>query len=64
MKISLKAARINAELTQKQVAENLNLCRQTIINWENNKSKSYPNKEQLDKILKLYKIKRDNLKLN
>lgn len=33
-KISLKAARVNAELTQEQVAEKMNIDRQTVINWE------------------------------
>lgn len=39
MKISLKAARINANLTQKEVAAKLHKNKQTIVNWENGKTK-------------------------
>lgn len=38
MKISLKAARINAGLTQSQVAKALKKGKQTIVNWENGKT--------------------------
>lgn len=35
MKISLKAARVNAGLTQKDLAIRTNKNPQTILNWEN-----------------------------
>ena len=35
MKISLKAARVNANLTQEDVAKQLHKGKQTITNWEN-----------------------------
>lgn len=38
-KITLKAARVNAGLTQKEIAEILNRSESTIINWENGKTK-------------------------
>lgn len=34
-KISLKAARVNADLTQSDVARILRKTKQTIVNWEN-----------------------------
>ncbi|MGF0021111.1 helix-turn-helix transcriptional regulator [Acidaminococcus fermentans] len=34
MKISLKAARVNAGLTQLEVAKKLRKNKQTIVNWE------------------------------
>ncbi len=34
-KISLKAARVNAEMTQDDVAHRLHKTKQTIVNWEN-----------------------------
>lgn len=37
--ISLKAARVNARMTQKEVANNIGVDRQTIISWESGKSK-------------------------
>ena len=38
MKVSLKAARVNANLTQEDVANKLHKGKQTIINWENGKT--------------------------
>ena len=38
--MKMKKARINAGLTQEQVAESLGVSRQTISNWENDKT--YP----------------------
>ena len=36
----LKSARTNSKMTQEKVAEEIQVSRQTISNWENNKS--YP----------------------
>lgn len=36
-KISMEAARINAKLTQSEVAEKMAVSRQTIASWENGK---------------------------
>lgn len=36
--VSLKAARVNAGLTQQKVADALGKSKQTIVNWENGKS--------------------------
>ncbi len=52
-KISLKAARINAELTQKQAAKSINVCRDTLRNWENGKGE--PRASQLKALCNLYK---------
>lgn len=38
LKISLRAARVNAGLTQADVAEKIGKDRMTINNWENGKS--------------------------
>lgn len=37
-KISLRAARVNANLTQNDVAKYLHKNKQTIVNWENGKT--------------------------
>ena len=37
-KITLKAARVNAELTLDEVAEIMGKSKQTIMNWENGKA--------------------------
>ena len=34
MQISLKAARVNAELTQEEAAKLIGRTKQTIVNWE------------------------------
>ena len=38
LKISLKAARVNANLSQSAVAKQLKKNKQTIVNWENGKT--------------------------
>lgn len=38
LKISLKAARVNAGLTQEEVAKSLRKTKQTVVNWENGKT--------------------------
>ena len=38
MKITLKAARVNADLTQEEVAKKLKKSKNTIVNYENGKS--------------------------
>ena len=50
-KISLEAARVNAKLTQKELAEILGVSNATIVNWE--KGNSEPNLSQLRKISEL-----------
>ena len=47
-KISLPAARVNAEMNQREMAQYLGVDVSTIINWE--KGKSEPNTSQLRKI--------------
>ena len=37
-KITLEAARVNAKLTQAELAEKMGVSRATIINWESGKS--------------------------
>lgn len=54
VKISLAAARVNANMTQAQAAERLNINKATLVNWEKGKSKiSF---EKLMNLCKLYDI--------
>lgn len=55
----IKHARINAELTQEQVSIALGVSRQTVSNWEN--EKSYPDIISVIKMSDLYNISLDNL---
>jgi transcriptional regulator with XRE-family HTH domain len=55
----LKKARIDSKLTQEKVAEEIQVSRQTISNWEN--EKSYPDIISVVKLSDLYNISLDEL---
>lgn len=55
----LKEARIKAEFTQEQVAEKLQVCRQTVSNLENNHS--YPDILNVLIMSEMYQISFDQL---
>lgn len=56
-KISLAAARVNAGLTQDDVARVLRVGKQTIVSWE--KGKSEPKMSQSRQLSELYKMPLD-----
>lgn len=57
--ISLAAARVNAKLTQEEVAKKLHINKQTIVAWE--KGESEPKVSQAMALSELYKIPIDNI---
>lgn len=57
--VKLKNARMSVKLTQEFVAEAIQVSRQTISNWEN--EKSYPDIVSIIKLSDLYKISLDEL---
>ncbi len=57
--LKLKSARIKANLTQEEVADALGVSRQTISNWEN--EKTYPDIISVLKMSDLYRISLDLL---
>lgn len=57
--LKIKEARLTAQLTQEQVAEALSVSRQTISNWENNKT--YPDIINVIKMSDLYDVSLDHL---
>lgn len=59
LKISLSAARVNARLTQLEVAKMLGVSRVTINNWE--RGKTTPTVIQADKLCEIYKRPRDSI---
>lgn len=59
LKISLKAARVNAGLTQKEVAKHLKVSNKTIHNWENGITS--PSFEYIDALCDLYNTPYNNL---
>lgn len=52
--MTLRAARINKQLTQKEVAEKLGCTMPTIAAWENGKSKI--TLDNVKKLLELYEV--------
>ena len=56
-KMSLAAARKNADLTQEQVAEIMNVARSTIRNWE--KGITFPKQPAIEKLCEIYNTSYD-----
>ena len=59
MKITLKAARVNNNLTQKKAAEEIGVSVDTIRSWE--KSETFPSAEMIPRIERVYRISYDNI---
>lgn len=59
MKVNLKAARINANLSQTDAASALGVAPETLANWE--KGKSFPNVPQISRIEEIYRVKYDDI---
>lgn len=59
MKISIAAARVNAGLTQAELAEKLNINVATLISWE--KGKTQPKASQMSEISNITQIPADVL---
>lgn len=58
-KISLKAARVNAKLSQQAAADLIGVAVSTLRNWET--GKTFPTKPKIDKICEVYGISFDVL---
>lgn len=56
-KISLKAARVNAKMTAKDVGEKIGKTEKTVLNWENGITPIPAS--QFDRLCKIYKISND-----
>lgn len=59
IKISLAAARVNANMTQADVAKFLRITPNTVCNWE--KGRTSPTVNQVQELCKIYKIPFDAL---
>ncbi len=59
IQISLAAARVNAKLTQEEVANMMKIGKRTIINWE--KGVAVPSFADLNMLSSIYKIPMDNI---
>ena len=60
LQISLAAARVNAQMTQEDVAKKLRIGKRTIINWE--KGVSIPSFADINMLSQIYGIPVDNYK--
>lgn len=54
IQISLAAARVNAGLTQDDVAREMQITRATVVNWE--KGRTVPKISEMEKMSRLYGI--------
>lgn len=59
LQISLAAARVNAGMTQEDVAARMHVSKNTVINWE--KGKASPAFATLQALSALYRIPIDNI---
>lgn len=59
LQISLAAARVNANMTQEDVAKEMRVSKNTIVNWE--KGKTSLSISDLEMLSRLYKIPKDNI---
>lgn len=59
LQISLAAARVNAGLTQEDVAKEMKVSKNTVVNWE--KGLSEPTITQGRELSELYKMPLDNI---
>ena len=58
-KITLKAARVNVNMTQTEAAEKIGVAVSTIRNWE--AGKTFPTKPMIDKLCEVYGVPFDVL---
>ena len=59
MKISLRAARVNTGLTQKEAAQSIGVSRLSVMFWED--GRKTPRPEHLDSLLRLYGVSREDI---
>lgn len=62
MPVTLKAARVNAGLTQREAAQLIGVSLSTLKNWES--SKTFPNQPQIDKICSVYGTTYDGIRFD
>lgn len=59
VKLTLKAARVNAGFTQKGAAQKLKVSNKTLCSWET--GATVPNVQQVESMCALYNVTYDNL---
>ena len=61
LKISIAAARVNAGMTQEEVAEYMHVSKNTIVNWE--KGRVAPSFAVMQTLANLFKFPIDNISM-
>lgn len=61
-RITLAAARVNAGLTQDNIAEKMQVSKQTIINWE--KGRVIPKPAEFEMFCRICNVPKDNIILS
>lgn len=61
MKVSIKAARVNAELTQSDAAKRANIDKKTLCSYE--KGKRLPKVDVLHRLCQIYGCTMDDIKI-
>ena len=59
LKITLKAARVNAGFSQKEVADALGVTKKTVCSWE--KGYTFPSAKYIGLLCKLYNVSYDDI---
>ena len=59
LQISLRAARVNAGLSQKDVAKALRVSNKTVSSWEN--GETFPSAKNITRLCKLYGMSYDDI---
>lgn len=62
MRISIKAARVNAELKQSDTATALNVSKKTVASWE--KGETMPKADKINALCTLYGVSYDDIRWN
>ena len=62
MRISIKAARVNKNLTQSELATALGVTKKTIWSWEN--GKAIPRVDKIEPLCNILGVGYDNIKWN
>lgn len=56
-KMSLKALRVNAKMSQHEAAQKVGVSQKTLCNWEN--GNTFPDQRMIEKICELYGVSYD-----
>ena len=59
MKVSMKAMRVNRDMTQREAAEKIGIRRETLQSWE--AGRTFPQAQKLKALCEVYRCKMDDI---